>query len=121
VIVNGLGFEGWIDRLIKSSGYRGKRVVASQGVNAIRQPQADSGKHEAHDHGGGLDPHAWQDLANARRYVANITAALGGCGPGREDASITPPTPPDWTRRSLRSTAKSAAPSARCRPRSARW
>jgi ABC-type Zn uptake system ZnuABC Zn-binding protein ZnuA len=36
VIVNGLGFEGWIDRLIKSSGYRGKLVVASQGINAIR-------------------------------------------------------------------------------------
>ncbi len=75
VVVNGLRFEGWIDRLIKSSGYRGKRVVASQGINAIRQPQAHSGKHEAHDHAGGLDPHAWQDLANARRYVANITAA----------------------------------------------
>ncbi len=76
VVVNGLGFEGWIDRLIKSSGYRGKRVVASQGINAIRQPQAHSGKHEAHDHTGGFDPHAWQDLANARRYVANITPAL---------------------------------------------
>jgi ABC-type Zn uptake system ZnuABC Zn-binding protein ZnuA len=37
VVVNGLGFEGWIDRLIKSSGYRGKRVVASQGINAIRK------------------------------------------------------------------------------------
>lgn len=81
VVVNGLGFEGWIDRLIKSSGYRGKRVVASQGVNAIRQPQAHSGKHEAHDHAGGLDPHAWQDLANARRYVANITAALVDADP----------------------------------------
>ena len=41
VVVNGLGFEGWIDRLIKSSGYRGKRVVASQGINAIRQPHAN--------------------------------------------------------------------------------
>jgi zinc/manganese transport system substrate-binding protein len=107
VVVNGLGFEGWIDRLIKSSGYRGKRVVASQGINAIRQPQAPSGKHEVHDHAGGLDPHAWQDLANARRYVANITAALVDADPAGKP-SIRP-TPPDWTRRSLRSTAKSAA------------
>jgi ABC-type Zn uptake system ZnuABC Zn-binding protein ZnuA len=41
VVVNGLGFGGWIDRLIKSSGYRGKLVVANQSVNAIRQPQAN--------------------------------------------------------------------------------
>jgi zinc/manganese transport system substrate-binding protein len=80
VIVNGLGFEGWIDRLIKSSGYRGKLVVASQGVNPIR-PQATSERHAGHAHGAGADPHAWHDLANARRYVANIAAALGEADP----------------------------------------
>jgi zinc/manganese transport system substrate-binding protein len=81
VIVNGLGFEGWIDRLIKSSGYRGKLVVASQGVKPIRSPQASSDRHAEHAHGAGLDPHAWHDLANARRYVANIAAALGDADP----------------------------------------
>ncbi|MEF8713253.1 MAG: metal ABC transporter substrate-binding protein [Accumulibacter sp.] len=82
VIVNGLGFEGWIDRLIKSSGYRGARVVASQGIHALRQPRAHAGKPaDPHQHPGDLDPHAWQDLANARRYVANIAAALGEADP----------------------------------------
>jgi len=60
VVVNGLGFEGWIDRLIKVSGYRGPVVVASRGISP-RQ----GGSH-------GTDPHAWQDLTLARRYVANL-------------------------------------------------
>ncbi|MBL8399983.1 metal ABC transporter substrate-binding protein [Accumulibacter sp.] len=82
VIVNGLGFEGWIGRLIKSSGYPGPLVVASQGVHALRQPRAHAGKHaDPHQHPGDLDPHAWQDLANARRYIANIAAALGEADP----------------------------------------
>jgi zinc/manganese transport system substrate-binding protein len=76
VIVNGLGFEGWIDRLIQSSGYRGKVVVVSAGIHALRQEQAVSTKHDAHQHAGGFDPHAWQDLDNALRYVDNIADAL---------------------------------------------
>lgn len=63
VVTNGLRFEGWIDRLIKASGYRGPVVVASRGV-ALRQLS------------GGADPHAWQDLANGQRYAENIRAAL---------------------------------------------
>jgi hypothetical protein len=63
VITNGLRFEGWIDRLIKASGYRGPVVIASRGV-ALRQLS------------GGADPHAWQDLTNGQRYADNIRAAL---------------------------------------------
>lgn len=76
VVVNGLGFEGWIDRLVRASGYRGKVVTASQGVKLRK---------DGHGHGGkpghGSDPHAWQDLANAERYVANVRDALGGLRP----------------------------------------
>ena len=64
VVVNGLGFEGWIDRLIKVSGYGGPVVVASRGISP-RQ----GGSH-------GTDPHAWQDLTLARRYVANLRDGL---------------------------------------------
>lgn len=73
VLVNGLGFEGWIERMVKVSGYRGTVAVASQGI----QPR--SGGH--HD----IDPHAWQDLALARRYAANISAALAQRWPGQRD------------------------------------
>lgn len=72
VIVNGLGFEGWIDRLVKSSGYRGAVLVASTGIKTLKR------QHDEHDHGhdSDVDPHAWQDLANALRYVDNIAQAL---------------------------------------------
>ncbi len=63
IITNGLRFEGWIDRLIAASGYRGPIAVASRGV-AMRQLS------------GGADPHAWQDLANGMCYAGNIRAAL---------------------------------------------
>lgn len=80
VIENGLGFEGWLDRLIAASGYTGQRVVASEGIKPLGLAVDD-----AHGHGGGhahviakdgADPHAWQSLANAGVYVANIARGL---------------------------------------------
>jgi zinc/manganese transport system substrate-binding protein len=42
---------------------------------------------EADDHGhGGMDPHAWQSLANAKVYVANIESGLTAADP--EGAAI---------------------------------
>ncbi len=73
VIVNGLHFEGWIDRLVRNSGYRGPVVVASTGIAPRRL-------------GPGVDPHAWQSLANAQRYVENIRAALVAAAPMRAAA-----------------------------------
>ncbi len=71
VVVNGLGFEGWIERLVRVSGYRGPVVVASEGIRPLQ-----GGHH-------GSDPHAWQDLAQARRYVENIALALAERWPGQ--------------------------------------
>jgi len=78
VVANGLGFEGWIDRLVAASGYRGEVVVASQGVRVLESHEG--GRAGSHRHGH-ADPHAWQDVANARRYVANIEAALSRSDP----------------------------------------
>ncbi|TXM71098.1 metal ABC transporter substrate-binding protein [Methylobacterium sp. WL69] len=73
VIVNGLGLEGWIDRLIKASGAKAPVVVASKGIKAIEEAD-DHGHGHAHDHH--ADPHAWQSIANAKVYVANIRDGL---------------------------------------------
>jgi zinc/manganese transport system substrate-binding protein len=70
VIVNGLGFEGWIDRLVKVSGYPGPLVVASQGITPRQTDRA-------------VDPHAWQDLSLGRRYAANLSAAFAQRWPAR--------------------------------------
>jgi zinc/manganese transport system substrate-binding protein len=75
VVVNGLGFEGWIDRLIKSSGYRDSVTTASSGIRTLARGESGD-EHYHHDHAGPSDPHAWQDLANAARYVDNIRNAL---------------------------------------------
>ncbi|WP_375455138.1 metal ABC transporter substrate-binding protein [uncultured Methylobacterium sp.] len=83
VVVNGLGFEGWLDRLIRASGSKAPVVVASAGVATI------AARHD-HDHGAGggggeaqtADPHAWQNVANAKVYVANIRDGLSRADPG---------------------------------------
>lgn len=90
VFVNGLGFEGWIDRLVKSSGTKAKIFVASKGVEpremaeegeeAGHDAHAKDAKGHDHDHGG-TDPHAWQSVANARLYVANIRDGLIAADP----------------------------------------
>jgi ABC-type Zn uptake system ZnuABC Zn-binding protein ZnuA len=36
VFANGLGFEGWMQRLLESAGYQGKLVVVSDGIKTIK-------------------------------------------------------------------------------------
>ena len=80
VVINGLGFEGWMDRLIKSSGYRGSVVVASRGVKTI-QEAAGHGHQHGHSHSHAADPHAWQNPLNIKQYVQNIRVALAAAKP----------------------------------------
>lgn len=82
VFSNGLGFEGWMARLLKTAGYKGQQVVVSKGIQPLKAPEADDHDHKkghphgAHDHGE-TDPHAWQSVGNAKVFVKNI--ALGLC------------------------------------------
>jgi len=82
VVINGLGLEAWADRLVKAAGYRGARLVASKGVKAL------AGHEHGHGEGGHgrYDPHAWQDVANVKIYVANIRDALNGIDPANKAA-----------------------------------
>lgn len=76
VIINGLGFEGFTERLIKSSGTKAVVVVATKGVKAL-EVKAEAHQGHAHDHDHGkTDPHAWQSIENAKLYVANIRDGL---------------------------------------------
>jgi zinc/manganese transport system substrate-binding protein len=71
LFMNGLGFEGWMERLEKSSGFKGKVVVASEGVKPRTMTEEEDGKAEEI-----TDPHAWQSLANGKLYIANIRNGL---------------------------------------------
>lgn len=76
VFVNGLGLEGWMDRLIAASGYKGTPVVASNGVHSLTMQ--DDGKTV-------IDPHAWNSAANGIVYVEEVAKALAAADP--EDAA----------------------------------
>jgi len=84
VLVNGLGFEGWITRLVTVSGYPGPVVVASRGIQARpAHGKAAHGPGQGHSHDHDGDPHAWQDLKLTQQYVQNIASALAERWPGR--------------------------------------
>jgi len=72
LIVNGLGLEGWLPRLVQSSGSNAPIVTATKGVAALKS-------------GFDADPHAWQSVANAKIYVANIRDALADADPAGAD------------------------------------
>lgn len=76
VVVNGLKFEGWLTRLLKSSGTKAKLATATEGITPLKMQD------DGHGHGhGGEDPHAWQSVSNAKVYVANILKALSAADP----------------------------------------
>src|SRR4051794_8251401 len=73
VIVNGLGFEGWMSRLVTASGSKAPVAVASEGITA-RKAEVAKGRD-------GNDPHAWQSVSNAKVYVSNIYKAMVSADP----------------------------------------
>ncbi len=98
VVVNGLGFEGWLTRVLQASGHEGRVVVASDRIDPRRQSEdahtahdpvhaAESGHdHEHHSPSSDLpDPHAWQDPQHVKQYVTAIAAGLAEVDPGRAD------------------------------------
>ncbi|WP_019411430.1 metal ABC transporter substrate-binding protein [Pseudomonas psychrophila] len=72
VFVSGLHLEGWLDRLIKASGYQGQPVVLSNGIKT--RSMEEDGKQIT-------DPHAWNSAANGVVYVRNIISALQKADP----------------------------------------
>ncbi|GES44462.1 zinc/manganese transport system substrate-binding protein [Rhizobium sp. ERR 922] len=72
VFVSGEGLEGWMDRLITASGYKGTPVVTSEGVNT--RTMVDDGKTVT-------DPHVWNSPVNVKVWVANIEKALSAADP----------------------------------------
>ena len=63
LVVNGFGLEGWLPRLVQSSGSKAVIVTATDGITPLKLDQA-------------ADPHAWQSVVDARIYVGNIRDAL---------------------------------------------
>jgi zinc/manganese transport system substrate-binding protein len=73
VIVNGLGLEGWLPRLVQSAASEAVIVTATDGITPLKT-------------GATADPHAWQSVPNAKIYVGNIRAALDAADPANAAA-----------------------------------
>ena len=71
LVINGLGFEGWMPRLQQSSGFKGIVIIASKGVKPQQMTEEDGDKPKQV-----TNPHAWHSLANGRIYAENIRDAL---------------------------------------------
>ena len=72
VVMNGLGFEGWVSRLLDNNGYAQKRLVASRSVKPLITDDD-------------VDPHAWQSFRNIKIYIDNITQILVEISPEFKD------------------------------------
>src|ERR1700692_4621903 len=72
LIINGFGLEGWLPRLLQASGSKAPIVIATRGIAPLKL-------------GSDADPHAWQSVANAKIYVANIRDALVQADPADAD------------------------------------
>jgi zinc/manganese transport system substrate-binding protein len=73
LVINGLGLEGWLPRLLQASGGKAPIVTATSGIAPLKL-------------GSDADPHAWQSVANAKKYVTNIRDALVAADP--RDAEV---------------------------------
>ena len=94
VIVNGLGFDTFMDKLVAASGGKPMRVTAAAGLDLMKKPAGATDDH-GHKHGAAAqkdDPHVWQSIANARRIVQMISVSLATVDPAGKaayDANLT--------------------------------
>ena len=73
LVINGLGLEGWLPRLLQAAGGKAPILAASRGIAPLKL-------------GSDADPHAWQSVENAKKYVTNIRDALAAADPA--DAEV---------------------------------
>lgn len=95
LVANGLNFETWLDRLVAASGFKGRRIVAAEGIRPRQLGDHDGHSHDhSHAPGGAPDddhddarddPHVWHDLQRMPAYVANIANGLAAADPVNAD------------------------------------
>jgi zinc/manganese transport system substrate-binding protein len=96
LVINGLNFEPWLDRLVTASGFKGRHVVAAEGIkpremggHGHAHHQHGPGGDDDHDDHGVADPHVWHDLQRMQTYIANIAQGLAAADPAHAEAYRT--------------------------------
>lgn len=94
LVSSGAGLEEWLDDAVSASGFDGRMIVATEGIELSDDEAGHEGEtteehaehaheedehaeeaHDEHDHAGG-NPHVWTDPRNAERMVATIAEGL---------------------------------------------
>jgi ABC-type Zn uptake system ZnuABC Zn-binding protein ZnuA len=75
ILVNGLTFEGWINKLIDNSGSKANVYTITEGVDVLKSEKYKNA----------ADPHAWMDAGNGLIYIKNIRDALVETDPKNAD------------------------------------
>jgi ABC-type Zn uptake system ZnuABC Zn-binding protein ZnuA len=105
LVMNGLGLDDWLDKLVDDAGARGiPRVVLAKdlpGVKYLEAPPEEAAGSPGSRGGSAYDqpgasasapavesanPHLWMNVAYTRKYVERLTQALVGVAP--TDASV---------------------------------
>jgi len=92
IFENGLGFETWLDDLYAAAGSDAARVVVTEAITPLTMAEehADGDEPAATPAGGHaegeIDPHAWQDVANAILMVEAVRDGLTAADPDGADA-----------------------------------
>ncbi|MEI8321024.1 MAG: metal ABC transporter substrate-binding protein [Alphaproteobacteria bacterium] len=74
IFINGLGFEGWLERLMSAAESDGKLVVATDHIYPRLVFEGTVVQ----------DPHAWHSVANTKIYITNIRDKLIEIDPSSE-------------------------------------
>ncbi|HMO54232.1 MAG TPA: metal ABC transporter substrate-binding protein [Tepidiformaceae bacterium] len=82
VLMNGIGLDEWVERVIEGAGAAERIVVVTGGITLYESPRHDDDRASGDDHShDDADPHVWHDPANVKVMVSNIVAALGTADP----------------------------------------
>jgi ABC-type Zn uptake system ZnuABC Zn-binding protein ZnuA len=85
LIVNGAGFEAFLDPLLKNAGGTRTVIEAAEGLTPREPLEGEHSEDEEEQHAEG-DPHFWLDPNHVVKYVENIRDALTKIDPAGQDA-----------------------------------
>lgn len=77
VFSNGLGFDPWINKLVKASGSKATVVAVADSISPKRKSK-----------GGAIDPHAWHDPNNVLTYANQVARTLAAAEANKPDGSF---------------------------------
>ncbi|MEN4477174.1 metal ABC transporter solute-binding protein, Zn/Mn family [Mycolicibacterium cosmeticum] len=89
VVVNGGHYDEWASKLAASSAPNAPVINALQASGIEHDEHPEDGSHDGHDHGDGVNPHAWYSPAAVTAVADAVTAKLGELAPQAKDYFAT--------------------------------